>query len=318
MASERPPKRVRESESPSIHAAEHHVTHWYRDGSIVLQVQDVLFRVHQTTLEKHSEVFRDLLSVPQMPDEQQVEGCPFVHLEGDIAFDWTYLLDAIYDPLHLDALASQSLSDQLPRLSSILRLSTKYRIAAFRKKCIALLSVHCQTGDTFVNPVNPTRIRHASDLINLARETNAKTLLPFAFLLLVSSESDETIYHAPITESDKLVAYRGMLRLLRARTNDFLPFVPTFDPPANCQAGRACSIGAKILKKLREHPSSALFFGPGDFSKYWPACKVCQEYMRTTYESGRQRTWERLPEIFGLGKDWDELRRVEAYDYSDS
>jgi hypothetical protein len=71
---------------------------WFDDGSIVLSVQMTLFRVHRTTLSKHSTVFADMFSIPQPLDQVTIEGCPVVNLP-DSAADFAYLLKALYDPL---------------------------------------------------------------------------------------------------------------------------------------------------------------------------------------------------------------------------
>lgn len=79
--------------------ATQHPDFWFRDGSIVLCVDKTLFRVHQTILGKHSEVFEDLFSLPQPTgeDEEMVEGCRVVMLH-DSKEDFVDLLSAIYDP----------------------------------------------------------------------------------------------------------------------------------------------------------------------------------------------------------------------------
>ncbi|KAF9460211.1 hypothetical protein BDZ94DRAFT_1300085 [Collybia nuda] len=143
-----------------------HMEFWLRDGSIVLSVQDTLFKVHQTILANHSEVFADLFSVPQpqlqIPGEggsgdrdgggdvvgatgrvegrDIVDGCVVVHLY-DSSDDFVDLLRAIYYPSHFDNLAPNAdLDTLLTFIAGILRLSTKYLIRELRKRCIALLT----------------------------------------------------------------------------------------------------------------------------------------------------------------------------------
>lgn len=91
-----------------------HTEFWLRDGSIVLSVQDTLFKVHQTILSNHSDVFADLFSLPQPLNENSggetkplegkdfMDGCNIVHLY-DNSDDFVDLLKAIYYPSYVPA-----------------------------------------------------------------------------------------------------------------------------------------------------------------------------------------------------------------------
>jgi len=74
-----------------------HEEFWLYDGSIVLAVENSLFRVHQTILANHSEVFADLFTVPQPDGEFMIDGCHVVHLYDDER-DFVDLLMAVYHP----------------------------------------------------------------------------------------------------------------------------------------------------------------------------------------------------------------------------
>lgn len=74
-----------------------HQEFWFYDGSIVLSVQETLFRVHQTILSTHSDIFADLFTVPQPDGEYMIEGCHVVILHDD-AKDFEDLLRAVYLP----------------------------------------------------------------------------------------------------------------------------------------------------------------------------------------------------------------------------
>ena len=80
---------------------------WFDDGSVVLNVQSTLFRVHRSILSMHSTVFSDMFSIPQPPDQTAIEGCPVVHLH-DSADDFTYLLKALYNPLYAKLIFCQN------------------------------------------------------------------------------------------------------------------------------------------------------------------------------------------------------------------
>ncbi|KAG6907433.1 hypothetical protein DXG01_008898 [Tephrocybe rancida] len=135
-----------------------HPDFWLHDGSIVLSVEGTLFRVHQTILTHHSQIFADLFSLPQAPHaegqvqvvvdggDETIEGCRVVELHDDSAADFEDLLGAIYHPSHFDALPPACELDVLIAfVAGILRLSTKYLIPALRKRCITLLSERIPT-----------------------------------------------------------------------------------------------------------------------------------------------------------------------------
>ena len=71
---------------------------WFADGNIVLIAGKSGFKVHRGQLERHSEVFRDLFSIPQPPAQTLIEGCPWVELHDHPA-EVACLLTALYDGL---------------------------------------------------------------------------------------------------------------------------------------------------------------------------------------------------------------------------
>ena len=71
---------------------------WFHDGNLVLVAGHVPFKVHRGQLERHSEVFRDIFSIPQPVDPPMEDGCPMIEL-FDCPTDVWYLLRALYDGL---------------------------------------------------------------------------------------------------------------------------------------------------------------------------------------------------------------------------
>jgi hypothetical protein len=72
---------------------------WYSDGNLVLQAEDMLFKVHRGVLSARSDVFAGMLAVsrPDDPDQELVDGCPVVELPGDESRDVEHALRAIYN-----------------------------------------------------------------------------------------------------------------------------------------------------------------------------------------------------------------------------
>jgi len=71
---------------------------WYNDGSIVLNAETTLFRVHRTILSAYSTVFSDMFSNPQPPNQDAIDGCAVICLH-DTANDMEFLLRALINPL---------------------------------------------------------------------------------------------------------------------------------------------------------------------------------------------------------------------------
>lgn len=71
---------------------------WFSDGNIVIICGHAAFKVHRGQLERHSEVFRGLFSIPQPDLKDLVDGCPWVELH-DAPGDILCLLRALYDGL---------------------------------------------------------------------------------------------------------------------------------------------------------------------------------------------------------------------------
>ena len=70
---------------------------WFPDGNVILLVEDIAFKVHQGQLVRHSDVFRDMFSLPP-PASETLDGIPWVQLHDDPS-DVLHLLRALYDGL---------------------------------------------------------------------------------------------------------------------------------------------------------------------------------------------------------------------------
>ncbi|KAJ3515569.1 hypothetical protein NLJ89_g1673 [Agrocybe chaxingu] len=107
---------------------------WFCDGNIVIVAGRAAFKVHRGQLERHSEVFSDLFSMPQPKDQELVDDCGVVELQ-DCPSDVFYFLSALYDGLYF----KKSRASDFPVIAAILRLSTKYLVDHLRQRCLARL-----------------------------------------------------------------------------------------------------------------------------------------------------------------------------------
>ena len=88
-----------------------HLDLWFEDGSVVCRAENTLFCVHMSVLERHSEFFKDMFTIPQpsggqgQSDSLVIEGSIMRHSPQlipvitlfDRAEDVANLLNALYD-----------------------------------------------------------------------------------------------------------------------------------------------------------------------------------------------------------------------------
>ncbi|KZT07954.1 uncharacterized protein LAESUDRAFT_698022 [Laetiporus sulphureus 93-53] len=160
---------------------------WFIDGSIVLVASGVAFRVYKGLLAHHSDVFRDMFTVPLPEDEESIDGCPVVHL-CDSSEDLRHLLRVIfhggewYRP-----------NERLPFrvVAALARLSQKYQMERIRKEAVKRIKTcFCDDLKTWLevcrirgSSVMSFEIADAIEAVNLARLMNMDSMLPLALYL---------------------------------------------------------------------------------------------------------------------------------------
>jgi hypothetical protein len=88
-----------------------HPDFWFIDGSVVLIVEATSFKIHQTVLSRHSDVFADMFTVPQPAGDDTIDGCPVVLLSQDSVSDLVDVLHALYSPLYVSQIVDKDQSD---------------------------------------------------------------------------------------------------------------------------------------------------------------------------------------------------------------
>ena len=71
---------------------------WFEDGNLILEADDnICFKVHRGVLARQSEIFQDMLAIPQ-PEVQAMDpfSCQTVRIH-DLPTELALLLKAIYD-----------------------------------------------------------------------------------------------------------------------------------------------------------------------------------------------------------------------------
>ncbi|KAJ7181317.1 hypothetical protein C8R43DRAFT_1116697 [Mycena crocata] len=270
---------------------------WFKDGTIVLQVENTLYRLYHGLLASRSSVFHDTFSIPQPAEEgKHVEACPVVQLHGQ-SEDFTRFLKALlqYGPNPNCSVVS------FPELRSILQLSDKYDVPILRDGMIALLlDLYPTSLDKWTARRTPpgynALVIDDFEALNMAVKINIRPILPSLMYDICTSKSyglDAIVfgYETAKIEDDE---YRK--RCIAAI-------------PQLVRAQR------KVLAYLRDGMDTQYDDDTGvdplaDTNEmhwdHYAVCPPCLAAAKTAYQEARQELWDDLPDIFNLGT-WDEL-----------
>ncbi|KAF7297771.1 BTB domain-containing protein [Mycena kentingensis (nom. inval.)] len=310
---ERPAKRSRE-EAEAEPALQRSSEYWFKEGNIILQVQTTHFKIGETTLARHSTVFRDMFSVPLPADEPLTEGCPVVVLSGDTSEDWAYLLEAMYPA----KLGFATKSPSFPFLSATLRLSAKYDIPVFRQQCIdqlklarpaTLVGFNAQVEASKLNTTCPPFIHFLHKycrLINRNHQSRTRELESAGVL------SDGFAKLRDL--SDQVTCLQGHIRMTKAYDKTPLKWLRPGGPiPSDaCHSRLACESARQyLLNWMTETPANvAALFEEWDEDWSTRMCPKCTQRGKEIYEEGKKECWEKLPSYFGL-PPWEELLKMD-------
>ncbi|KAG2351615.1 hypothetical protein BDR07DRAFT_1583041 [Suillus spraguei] len=288
---------------------------------VVLIADSAAFKVHHGQLERHSEVFRDLFSVPQPVDQNLVDGCPSVELH-DRPTDLYHLLIALYDGIYFQ----EHTATDFVAISAVLRLSTKYFIEHLRERCIARLAIDWPTSLPAWDRRGTTGqiiFPHPILMLKLAYELNLHTFLPSAFYDL-SREPEGQL--ARLSDDHLCATFLGR-EAAQLYIHTFLESALRDRPSTNCAnvgklsavhciesfyfihlnvlrsvGGIACGRDADPLHTLLQ---AAEMLERTDFSDGVKTCglrmcSVCKSEFIDTVKKARLEVWELIPEWFGL------------------
>ncbi|KAG7086238.1 hypothetical protein E1B28_002209 [Marasmius oreades] len=317
-----PHRKHRDSFDASKHTK--HPKFWFYDGSIVLNVEDTLFRVHKTILATHCEVFDTVFSIPQQASlkEERIEECAVVNLTGDKAEDVNDLLNALYFSSHFDQLhVPEAEPDAMLKfVSGILRLSTKYLNHTLRKKCISILHSYIPvTFEEYKQHAARSLRRFKSDTLmacaRLAQETNVPTILPYLFYCIARLSPQRILKGDPgdICWRDKTICQIGRERLRHAEMSMSHSFLLAFVPAAKCKTIFLCSAARGPHAAWHSLEGSGKSSNPlKEFGKWKDlnVCEECIEFCKDAHKEGRTAVWECLPALFEMER-WEVLKKRE-------
>ncbi|KAJ6548101.1 hypothetical protein DFH09DRAFT_1366966 [Mycena vulgaris] len=317
---------------------------WFDDGNLIIQAGSSLFRVYRGVLAARSSVFQDMLSFPQPPESDLVEGCPLVRLH-DSSAEVTVFLKAIFDSGFFEMYPSPTKIDVL---TGVLRLSHKYAVDYLRRRALGHLSsalfTRLSAHDNAEAPGNSSRWKRPSwtipddlfgliKIIQLAREVDAPWVLPYAFYRLADrSATDEVDLPtclqlqffegalAQLCEDDGLSFTKGYCVQISTGTTDvlhFLQFPPTI---SGCLTKYDCLLARlDALEQAHEDRRSSayqadpllLWSGPDWGRLQAIVCGICLKSLNAAHQKALQDFWNQLPGMYGL-PEWADLEKMKA------
>ncbi|KAF8989949.1 hypothetical protein BDQ17DRAFT_1474250 [Cyathus striatus] len=316
-----PQKRPRSEEPESKEGPTRHPIFWFPDGSVVLQVQNTLFRVHRTILCSYSEVFSGMFDIPQPEVIEQYDDCPLIHLQDELS-DFEAFMNVLYDALWLDH-AESNLTYTISFLMSILKISNKYGCHKIRKKAITMLKQHIPTDISQYEKIHECKKLPPTILIRLlsvAREINVRIFMPCTYLILATRSPSHIIGlmrklpgNVTVAWEDAAICLAGRTTLLLAQFNDVFKFAVNYQPSPGCEylagGGYRVSRPCRPLM-MRADQLLAKLNGYTKWHDSWgeTLCGPCKAHAKEIFYEGQRKYWNMIPQAFELGS-WENLKR---------
>ncbi|KAL0961251.1 hypothetical protein HGRIS_006213 [Hohenbuehelia grisea] len=324
---------------------------WFEDGNLILVTacDAIAFRVHRGVLARHSEIFNGMFELPQPTAStsesslEMIEGCQVVKMY-DLPAELSSLVKALYDGV---SFSNQSIDDFF-HLAGILRLSSKYFIAHLRTEAIHFLTetwaVTLGAHDMMVHKALETSAKattalalsypyvHPLHVLNLARETNVRSVVPSCIYFLslyrlddiLSGDHPKLQVEHPSRPSSVLTLedirlYTLMFqRRIDINVEFFRQFCGKRNACAQCtNAKETCRRG---FSKLTRHLSDS--WNVRTSALHWMnqaveyletlnlVCYSCYAAFSRDVKALRESTWEELPSYIGL-PSWAELIKAD-------
>ncbi|KAI0917318.1 hypothetical protein AcW1_007467 [Taiwanofungus camphoratus] len=316
---------------------------WFEDGNIVLLTgqPSVAFKVHRGVLARHSEIFQSMFQLPppSQPDVESLDDCQVVRMY-DLPAELSSLIRALYDGVSF----RNASTEDFFHVAGILRLSTKYFIAHLRAQAIRYLSrtwAYTLRGHdemleyAIVSPsVNGMTYPyvHPLHVLNLARETDVRILVPSALYFLslyplhdiLQGDHPKLQIEHPSRPSSQLSVrdIKDYTLMFQHRIDVVLDFVRRVcglrSASTSCQSDReSCT---KAFTRLASRLSRAWMVRTGplhymvqamdELAEDPTVCRACRRAFREDVITARQKIWNELPSVIGL-PSWEDLEAAE-------
>ncbi|KAF8957728.1 hypothetical protein BDZ97DRAFT_1737158 [Flammula alnicola] len=305
---------------------------WFEDGNIILQADNIQFRVHRSVLSNHSNFFKDLFMVPQPERELMTDNCSLVKMP-DAAQDWQNLLAIVYHNLNPHRIYKSTDKLPFPILVSMLRLGKKYQFDHFRDDALERLKVDLPAKladwecvfDVDAGGVDDESpgwytFNNEVDVINIALEVGIQSILPIVYYLCLSNHDLAIIFDglpridgttARLHPDSQRVLVLGREKVIRAMLKHTYRWLKAkkIVPCEICVTQEKCSEARiQALESGLPSFSSEVHVALDTLnSKYTKGfCRPCTLASIEAHEAGRQKVWQELPSYFGL-PEWENL-----------
>lgn len=310
---------------------------WLADGSIILQADNIMFKVYSGLLARHSPFFRTLFTLPQpTTDVEEYDGVPVVQMQ-DGANELRWLLLAEHD-------TSSSLintNTKIKILLSLLHLSTKYEVPHTRKAVVSVLESlfppkladWIETLDHTVKlvAVQTDKTVWEVDIANAARANSVPQILPHVLFICLTHGLGRVLdgfqynvaHLSPENRRAAVLAFPALLEQCRTVGFQFLQEHLRPVTMKRCNTPEKCRLvrlkGAEMMEK-------DVAYKPGEFNRTLALCHFdtatpyeilqfmegegycaeCTAQDKAMCDDNRTKLWEMLPGIFGL-PSWEIL-----------
>ncbi|KAK7690434.1 hypothetical protein QCA50_005532 [Cerrena zonata] len=308
---------------------------WFNDGNIVLVAEDTPFKVYGGLLSQKSEVFRDILAIPQpaTPDEAELmDGIHIIHV-SDTWRDLSHVLHAIYHGFRVFAV-DQHLS--FLAVSALLRLGQKYEIPELKEAATSLLKscfperladfkydTKLQDDPPYYRyiifdpPLIRMRLEDLPGVINLARAYGLPSLLPSAFYLCSLLEVKHLMNGTRDHDGNKIfLPKKDIIRCVNGRAT--LVMKEIIELPRislrvadGCES-EACNVADMFQPTDNDWSTLVKYAGTCFQDLSWlkahfesEDCLQCRTNMEEELNAFRVRLWSTLGGIFLLDDDDD-------------
>lgn len=305
---------------------------WFSDGSIVLEAEGTQFKVHQSLLARHSQVFAGMFTIPTPEDQPLVDRCPVVLLH-DSKEDVRHMLLAVYDRSY-----AADITKPIPYVvvRAMIRMGRKYEIEHLRDEGVGrikrkLPGTREETAKWLLDPTGTLtfvleRPAMLNMIINCARECDIQTVLPMAYLLCALSPMNDLLYgpqthpEDPGSRSERLsedalrICIAGREKVITGYGEVFQFADSPWARNPDCKNPTACREWALLLSNSLWRPRPQLSYLLLDWNRLVKKerylallCPSCLSVCKREYEQKRDTFWEEVPGYFGL-PGWEDLK----------